>query len=984
MDGIQVVKDKFVPLIREFVEQAAATSYDYYINILSTEVIESKLGSDDFSEYIRAEETKDCEVVVTYEVRNKSDNKLLWEDNGGKLESRVRIPIPLHNFFIISGKVRAPLNYMEDVQVCKRYDDRLVFDWDRVVEYSTNSIRIKTYDEDGKYTETTYTFDDLHKAPADSLKLTEEMGKRLFVQHDQLNYIPKVIDKKLLEILRTPSKTGRSHITKKKIVSTYDALYIYLTNKSYEGEYWSIVRASRNRFNRLKKFYEATLNTSIMSYFKGKNNDYMTGLSNETNINPATHETMSNKLILEKYSHGKPDGAIAPTDYNESLALIVDPSMTPDSMNINRVNEMNSSVRYDGFDTYIKVINIHTGRPTELTLLDYLCTPILTSQFYDYKANKVKLDASSDGKVHYRFKGEYVSKSRKEIDDKFFKYVDTPSDDRLSKSTRNVPNTNYSDSVRVSMGARMSNQSITVASCELPMVTTGHKDHANSTLMIRHKGEPGVVTGITNEIVIRDDSGKDYRYKIPENLGAQYNINTSFDIEVAVGDKVRDGQLLIKPMGITKDGAAMLGMNAFVAFASYKGYTYEDGAVVSQSFANKLTHTYILDVEANIYDTDTVSGFVQLGTQVKAGEILGRLKRQKSASRQVRQITDIFFKEDDQKLDFDVDIRCPNNVYEGYVVDFTYNKGGGINTAAEEVVDNFYMHRSTNVTLPFKYHYNKLVRPKDEPDEKYAIKVTYRIVVRAALQVGDKISNMYGSKGVVTLILPDNEMWRTKDGKIIDCILNPFAVISRKNTSQTMEAGLGLISYTVLNQINERKLLEKPVELRKILKKYKFDDYLELSDSQIVDKIKTDGKLIYTVGCYGRISPKEIADMLDSLGLDDGKLELFKPDGKPLRGKVVCGYQYMMKLQFLVTYSNKVTSDDFDTQAMVLGYGGTREDGQSLEEMIFWALQSHGASKAIDKFRDASKNSEYWLRSHIITAGLDLIEADAKILKKQN
>lgn len=228
-------------------------------------------------------------------------------------------------------------------------------------------------------------------------------------------------------------------------------------------------------------------------------------------------------------------------------------------------------------------------------------------------------------------------------------------------------------------------------------------------------------------------------------------------------------------------------------------------------------------------------------------------------------------------------------------------------------------------------------------------------------------------------------MWRTESGRIFDCILNPFAVMSRKNVSQTMEASLTLIAEKVYNMIQSEGYYDKPAKLRSLLKKYKFDDYLDIaSDADLIEKLKKDGRLYYVVGCYGRISPKEIAVMLDELDLSDGKLTVYKSDGKPLRGKVVSGYQYMMKLQFLVTYSNKVTSDDFETDSMVLGYGAEKDSGQSLEEMIFWALQSHGASKAINTFRETSgRLSELWLKAHILTAGLDLSEKDIDDIGKK-
>lgn len=971
IDGLAVIQKKFVPLIKEYMINASVNAYDHYIKIINTEVIESKLGNDEYADYIAAEATKDAMVRITYQVLTRDKNQPIHteEFKDGKLTAEFLIPITLHNLFIIDGKVRAPLNYVDNTTECTRYGaERLAINCYLTIDFEKNTIG---YASDGTYYNMTYVpFDSIHKVPEELLTLSDTEGKRLYVQYP-LEFIPKKMTRDLLEILRTPPVESRDHITRKKLISVYDALYIHLTGRETRKV---LMMKTRSRFNKLKKYYESTLNSSIRSFFKGQS-EYLTGLQNESNTNPATYDTLSNKVILEKYSQGCPAGAISPTDYNESLSLIVDPSMTPDSQNVNRINEMNKAVTYDGFETYIDVIQISTGLPERLELLDYLCNKILMSTNYDYKLNKLKTWNPED-EVWYRFKGNFHSIRAKDVTQNMFKYVDTHSDNRLSRSSRMIPNMSYSDSVRTSMGSRMGNQSIAITTAELPTVSTGHNDYKDLSLFVRNGAEGGVITEIDDDIVVKLDSGKVVKYRIPDNMQATYNINVSFDINKKVGDRVEPNETLIRPLGVSDDGAPLLGYNAFVAFANYNGYTYEDGAVVSQSLANKMTHTYILDIETKIYDSDTLGGITALGTHLKAKDLIAKLARKKSASAQVRQITDIFFPEEDQKLEFDVDITCPNNVYEGYLVDFNYSKGGQSNPEAEKICAEYMKHKPRRVTLPFEYHYNHIKDGSNELKENYALKVKFRIVVRAALQVGDKLSNRYGSKGVVTLIVPDKDMWRTKDGRIIDCILNPFAVMSRKNVAQTMEASLTLIAEKVYQKIIDDNYLESPTRLRELLKTFKFDDYLDIGkDSDLIDKIKKDKKLYYIVGCYGRISPKEIADMLDALDLSDGKITIYKPDGKPLRGKVVCGYQYMMKLQFLVTYSNKVTSDDFDTDSMVLGYGAEKDNGQSLEEMIFWALQSHGASKAINTFRETSgRVSELWLKAHILTAGLDLSE----------
>jgi DNA-directed RNA polymerase beta subunit len=661
--------------------------------------------------------------------------------------------------------------------------------------------------------------------------------------------------------------------------------------------------------------------------------------------------------------------------------------MTPDSQNVNRVNEMNKTVDYDGFTTKISVIDLKEKTTTKLELLDYLTKPIVSSLDIDQKTKtlrKLKNDADYYT-IRYRSQRS-IRVSQADIDKNIYelRYADTPADDRLSVSTRMIPNINFSDSVRISMGARMLNQAIEIANGEEPIVSTGHKDFNDLSLFV-NSTDDGVVKEIRdNEIILEKSDGdklKEVSIKIPENLHSQYNIAVSFKINVKPGDKVKYGQNLIRPLGVKEDGSPILGLNAFVAFANYYGNTFEDGAVISESFSRKLTHTYILDVEHFVYDFDTLKGIIPIGTQVKSKDELISMDRKKSPSAQVKGIIDIFAPEDtDLIMDYPSPCLVPNNVYEAYVVDVNYQLGGASNPKAGNLLED-YVKGIRKFELPFDYHYNRLDKEEAANDEKWAYKIVVRLVVRAKALIGDKITNRYGSKGVITKIVPDSEMWRTKEGKIFDCILNPFAVIARKNVPQTMEAGMTLVAQAlwekrIKNQLHDVKAV------REELKKFRFDSYLEMSDKELIDKLMKDQKLYYVTGCYGNITPAEIAGFLETLDLGDGRIDVYKADGSKLRQKVVCGYQYMVKLMFLVSQTNKVTSDAFDMDdSMVLGMGAEKDDGQSLEEMIFWGLQSHGALKAIDEFRsNAGRTSEFWLRAHCLAAGIDLsIQAEEDI-----
>jgi hypothetical protein len=978
MNGLKIIEEKFVPIIHEYMERASKYAYNHYIYIVETKVEESHFQNDEYADYMKAGLTKDARVKITYQVKTRDTDQSIYvseKNPDGYMYAEIIFPIPIHGLFIIDGKVRAPLNYVDNARECIRFgENSLMINPNLQLYFDRNVVAFPDPTEDNPYNKKEVSIGDLHLVPHEYLVISPDQGKRLFIQYSELSKIPTVLTEKVFEELRMKPSLPRDHIAFKQIISVYDALYYHLTQPSTR---YTINSKASSQFNKYLKYYSSGLQTAIRQYFKGQS-DYLNGISNMSNTNPATYKTLSNKLILERYSRGA-TGVIRPTDYNESLSILVDPSMTPDSQNVNRVNEMNKTVDYDGFTTKISVIDLKDHCTAKLELLDYLTQPIVSSLDIDQKTKTLRKLKGPDDFYTIRYRSQRnIKVGQSDIDSKMYdlKYADTPADDRLSVSTRMIPNINFSDSVRISMGARMLNQAIEIANGEEPIVSTGHKDFKDLSLFV-NSTENGVVKEIRdNEIVIEKSDGdklKEVEIKIPENLHAQYNIGVSFKINVKPGDQVKYGQNLIRPLGVREDGAPILGMNAFVAFANYYGSTYEDGAVISESFSRKLTHTYILDVEHFIYDFDMLKGIIPIGSQVKSKDELISMDRKKSPSAQVKGIIDIFAPEDnDLVMDYPSPCLVPNNVYEAYVVDVNYMAGGASNPKAEKLLED-YVKNIRKTELPFEYHYNRLEKENPSPDEKWAFKVTVRLVVRAKALIGDKITNRYGSKGVITKIIPDSEMWRTKEGKIFDCILNPFAVIARKNVPQTMEAGMTLVAQALWEKrIKDR--LHDIKYVREQLKDFRFDYYLDLSDKELIEKLVKDQKLYYITGCYGSITPAEISKFLENLDLGDGRIEVYKADGTKLRQKVVCGYQYMVKLMFLVSQMNKVTSDAYDMDdSMVLGMGAEKDNGQSLEEMIFWGLQSHGALKAIDEFRsNAGRTSEFWLRAHCLAAGIDL------------
>ena len=497
-------------------------------------------------------------------------------------------------------------------------------------------------------------------------------------------------------------------------------------------------------------------------------------------------------------------------------------------------------------------------------------------------------------KVNGRYRDEFVEVEREKAD-----FMDVSPRMVVSVATAMIPFLENDDANRALMGSNMQRQAVPLLKTESPIVGTGmeYKAGVDSGVCILAK-HPGVVRSVSaDEVKVATDDGKVDTYHIIKFMRS--NQGTCFNQVpiVAVNDRVNVGDVIADGPG-TKDGEIALGKNALIGFMTWEGYNYEDAVLISEKVVREdvFTSIHIEEYETEARDTklgpeeitrdipnvnedllrdldDT--GIIRIGAEVRAGDILvGKVtpKGETELTAEERLLRAIFGEKAREVRD--TSLRVPHGEY-GIVVD----------------VKVFTRENSHDELSP---GVNKVVR--------------CYIAQKRKISVGDKMAGRHGNKGVVSRILPVEDMPFLPDGTPLDIVLNPLGVPSRMNIGQVLEVHLGLAAKLLGWKIMT------PV----------FDGARE---GDIVECLKQAG-----------MNP-------------DGKIRL--KDGRTgeyFDHPITVGYMYYLKLHHLV--DDKIHARSTGPYSLVtqqpLG-GKAQFGGQRFGEMEVWALEAYGAAYTLQE-----------------------------------
>lgn len=512
-------------------------------------------------------------------------------------------------------------------------------------------------------------------------------------------------------------------------------------------------------------------------------------------------------------------------------------------------------------------------------------------------------------------------------------------------------------------------QSMPVVGAKPSIIYTGvSKDVFEESKQVLRATKEGVVKGVGEKFINIDNSPVRYQ----DSFVTSNHSTVTFNPVVKAGDKVKEGQVLAISNSFV-DNEFATAVPLFTAYTSYWGYEHEDAVVLSESAAKKFGHldTYELRIplkytalEFNDVGTPQNNldryGLIKTGAYVKEGDPLFVYTQVSSdiGGIDIKRATTI---------------RVPDNI-NGRVKSVTFKY---FQSKRAHGTDNAkYMNPKYKGLVELKSHFNRRVaediksemmrtglglvdiRPQYEiqPEEpslandifcEITITISYINVVKMA----DKISNYYGGKGTVSIVVPDDQMLRTQDGKVVEIIVSPLAIMARTNISQMYESLLSYICvkfYEELDRFYQGKSDLTEQELQYILDQLRWETLGKNNLKSVYNESKKYGYVRVRVSSYDKHFTAELLDDLRKRLKFENRVILFDPkSGRNVRTPITVGYQNFVRLHFMP--EKKATTRGGsnglmlkDRTPVLFGYGRTKSEGQKIGEQELWSLQSHG------------------------------------------
>ena len=540
-----------------------------------------------------------------------------------------------------------------------------------------------------------------------------------------------------------------------------------------------------------------------------------------------------------------------------------------------------------------------------------------------------------DERVIARFQNEVLSLPPNQVD-----FMDVSPKQVVSIATALIPFLENDDANRALMGANMQRQAVPLLCTQAPIIGTGmeYKVAVDSGVCILAKNA-GVVERVTgDEIIIRKEDGGIDKYSVLKFKRSNQGTCVNQRPIVYKGDKVVKGQVLADGPA-TDHGELALGYNVIVAYMPWEGYNYEDAILLSEDLvkADVFTSIHIEEYDCDARDT-------------KLGE--------EEITRDIPNVSEEALKDLDERgiIRIGAEVR-PGDILVGKVTP----KGETELTAEERLLRAIFGEKAREVRD------SSLRVPHGEAGKIVSVKVFTRengddlppgvneqvrvhIAQKRKISVGDKMAGRHGNKGVISRILPREDMPFLPSGEPVQIVLNPLGVPSRMNIGQILENHLGWAARALGMQIenNAEGLVERLTGVGYDVDKYGIPETVEIG--KFGDKsIKA---VQISVPVFDGAHEQDINDALDLAGIDrSAKTTLYDGrTGEPFDNKVTVGLTYMLKLHHLV--DDKIHARSTGPYSLVtqqpLG-GKAQFGGQRFGEMEVWALEAYGAAYTLQE-----------------------------------
>ena len=571
------------------------------------------------------------------------------------------------------------------------------------------------------------------------------------------------------------------------------------------------------------------------------------------------------------------------------------PIETPEGPNVGLINYLASYAKineYGFIEAPFRKVDKQTGKITNE--VEYMTADVEDDYYVAQAAEPLDEEGKFvNARVTCRHRDEIISVERELID-----YVDVAPNMMTSIATAFIPFLENDDANRALMGANMQRQAVPLMVTEAPIVATGieHKCAVDSEVCITAKG-PGVITRVSaDSLSVRYDDGNTADYTLTKFARSNQGTCINQRPIVSVGERVEEGQVIADGPACSQ-GEIALGKNVLIGFMTWEGYNYEDAILLNERLVREdvFTSIHIEEYETESRDTklgpeeitrdipnvgeDTLkdldeNGIIRIGAEVTSGDYLvGKVtpKGETELTAEERLLRAIFGEKAREVRDSS--LKVPHGE-AGIIVDvkvFTRENGDELAPGVNKVVRVY-------------------------------------IAQKRKISVGDKMAGRHGNKGVVSRILPQEDMPFLPDGTPLDIVLNPLGVPSRMNIGQVLEVHLGYAAHTLGWKV------ATPI----------FDGANE----------------------------REIRELLKQAGVaEDGKTVLYDGrTGEAFDQRVTVGYPYYLKLHHLV--DDKIHARSTGPYSLVtqqpLG-GKAQFGGQRFGEMEVWALEAYGAAYTLQE-----------------------------------
>ncbi|HKL16847.1 MAG TPA: DNA-directed RNA polymerase subunit beta [Patescibacteria group bacterium] len=569
------------------------------------------------------------------------------------------------------------------------------------------------------------------------------------------------------------------------------------------------------------------------------------------------------------------------------------PIQTPEGPNIGLVNQLACFARLNNFGfietPYRKV---QKGKLTnEIVYLN-----AKEEEEHVLAPFSVKVDQNGkiiENIVEARIHGKPSICDRDEVE-----FIDTAPNQIISVATSLIPFLEHNDAARALMGSNMQRQAVPLCRPEAPLVGTGveKKVAEDSGYVIKAKEDGKIVEVDSKHIVVKYKSGKKQEFELEKYQRSNFDTCFNQRPRVDQDQKIKKGDVLVEGAS-TEDGELALGENVLCAFMPWEGGNYEDAILISSRLAKTDKYSSIHIKEHTIDVRETKFG-------------------KESTTCDIPNVSEKKLKD----LDEDGIVRIGAKVKSGDILVGKITPEGEVElTPEEKLLHAIFGEKSQDVRDSSLYlehgEEGKVIGvrifSRDAGDKlKPGIIKSIQVLVAdmKKIQVGDKMSGRHGNKGVISKIVPEEDMPYLKDGTPVDVILNPLGVVSRMNLGQILETHLGLAANELGYKVATPTLNG-------------------LSENQIRQELKKAG------------FP------------EDGKLTLYNgKTGERFENNVTVGYIYMLKLNHLV--EDKIHKRSIGPYSLVtqqpLG-GKAQFGGQRFGEMEVWALEGYGAAYTLQE-----------------------------------